>query len=126
MNGFSQLGQLSQGKAQLQSGRSNNATDRIKQATNGLDKQSESESGKGSFDKKLMDAAEKVEGYLVSFLMKQMRESVKDTGGMFKKGKAEKMFQSRLDDKLAQKMADSKDFGIAESVYNQFSADKAP
>lgn len=128
MSAFSELGQLGQSSARIQQSARSKTTDKMKQTMEGLSEESDSTTGQQSeknFDEELMDAAEKVEGYLLSFMMKQMRETIKDNGGMFEQSKAEKIFRSRLDSKLAQRMAESKNFGIAESVYDQFSADKA-
>lgn len=83
---------------------------------------SKSDSGSPEKNEKLMKAANKVEGFFISFMMKQMRDTVKHTEGLFDRGQAEKMFQSRLDNKYAKEIAKSKDFGLAESVYDQFSA----
>jgi Rod binding domain-containing protein len=83
---------------------------------------SSSPSTEGKKNEELMEAANKVEGFFISFMMKQMRNTVKKTEGLFKRGQAEKMFQSRLDNKYADKIAKSKDFGLAESVYDQFSS----
>jgi hypothetical protein len=74
-------------------------------------------------NEELWDAANKVEGFMIGFMMKQMRETVNRTEGLYERGKAEKMFRGRLDKKLAQRMAENKDFGIAETVYEQLSAD---
>lgn len=81
-----------------------------------------SSSTEGKKNEELMEAANKVEGFFISFMMKQMRDTVKKTEGLFKRGQAEKMFQSRLDNKYAEEVAKSKDFGLAESVYDQFSS----
>lgn len=127
MNNASQLGSsLGQLKARAQRNAANSTVDKMKDATEALGDQSKgNESGESSFDKELKDAAEKVEGYMISFMVKQMRKTVKRTEGLFDRGQAEKIFQSRLDDKLSNEMANSKDFGIAEAVYNQFSAGQA-
>ncbi|MFB6344861.1 MAG: rod-binding protein [bacterium] len=124
MNGSSALGSLGQLKTRAQQSATGNVAEKLQETSKSLNKETESSSdSKSSFDKELKDAAEKVEGYMISFMVKQMRKTVKRTEGLFKRGQAEKIFQSRLDDKLANNMAKSKDFGIAEAVYNQFSAD---
>jgi hypothetical protein len=82
----------------------------------------ESDSAPEKKDQELMKAANKVEGYFISFMMKKMRDTVKHTEGLFERGQAEKMFQSRLDNKYANKIAKSKNFGLAEAVYNQYSS----
>lgn len=127
MKGLSELSQLGARKAKLQQSKGNDTADKIRETAKGLQSGESEKSGEsGSFDQELKDAAEKVEGYMIGFMVKQMRKTVKRTEGLFERGQAEKMFQSQLDDKLANRMASSRDFGIAESVYNQFSADQAP
>lgn len=123
-SGLSTLNHLNQGRS---------AADRIESTAEkhdgdeksfSIDSSSSTSDSAGTEKKneKLMKAANKVEGFFISFMMKQMCDTVKHTEGLFDRGQAEKMFQSRLDNKYAEGIAKSKDFGLAESVYDQFSA----
>ena len=68
---------------------------------------------------KLKKVAEEMEGLFLNMLMKQMRETVPDSGYV-ERSEAEKMFQKQLDQRYAQDMAEDTDLGIAEAIYDQF------
>lgn len=111
-----------------------NQIKKVSDKVDGSDKNFKIESGDGSEspdsselserEKELKDAANEVEGFFVGFMMKQMRKTINRTEGLYDRGQGEKIFQERLDKKFAQKIADSSNLGIAEQVYEQFSADK--
>lgn len=72
---------------------------------------------------KLKNTAEKMEGMFVNMMMKEMRETVPEFSLGGKESQGKKMFQARLDRKYAEKMANSKDLGIANAVYEQFTGE---
>jgi len=110
-------------RSQAEKIKNDDKTFSVEQQAGGMKNSGTDESGSTSKkNPELMKAANKVEGFFISFMMKKMRDTVKHTEGLFKRGQAEKMFQSRLDNKYADKIAKSKDFGLAEAVYDQFSS----
>lgn len=99
---------------------------RNKAGSNDIAKSFLGDTGKAEGDtrkEKLKNTAEKMEGMFVNMMMKEMRETVPEfsVGGEQSQGK--KMFQARLDRKYAEKMAESKDLGIASAVYEQFTGE---
>jgi len=82
-------------------------------------------------DKALMDACKEFESYFIATLYKQMHDStdaITDSTGdtsddgtvnLFQKSNAEKMFQSMLDDQMAQSAAASGGIGLASFMFKQ-------
>ncbi len=67
---------------------------------------------------KLKKACKDFEALFVNQLMKEMRKTVKKSGFM-DGGNAEKIFQSMLDEKYAEAIADSGEMGLADMMYRQ-------
>lgn len=82
--------------------------------------ESESKSPKAKRSEKLMEVANKVEGMFIGMMMKRMRKTVMETKGAFDGGPGEKMFREQLDQKYSKQIAQSRRFGLAEQLYNQY------
>ena len=67
---------------------------------------------------KLKKACKDFEALFVNQLMKEMRKTVKKSG-FIDGGNAEKIFQSMLDEKYAEAIADSGNMGLADMMYRQ-------
>ena len=68
----------------------------------------------------LKKVASSFEGIFVGMLMKEMRSTVHDEGGIFKKSQAEEMFQDMLDQETAQNIGKTKSFGIADTFIKTY------
>jgi Rod binding domain-containing protein len=75
-------------------------------------------------DERLKKVSEKIEGMFMNMMVEEMRETVPETS-IAGDSPGKKMFQARLDRKYAKTMAKSKDFGIAEAIYEQFTGKSA-
>jgi peptidoglycan hydrolase FlgJ len=69
-------------------------------------------------DKRLKAVAAEFESFFISMLFKQMRKSIKGDH-LLSGGKAEEVFQTRLDDQMSVEMGKQGRFGIADIVFDQ-------
>lgn len=75
---------------------------------------------KTASQKSLMDAAEQFEAIFLYQLMSEMRRTVPDSD-LLGDRKAEKIFQSMLDQEMANHSAKSQSVGLATMIYEQMS-----
>ncbi len=75
---------------------------------------------------KLRKACADFEALLTQQMLATMRESTAEPEGLFKKSYGEKLFQSMMDQELAEKMATGKGSGFGDMLFEQLSkpADK--
>lgn len=72
-------------------------------------------------NKKLKEACEQVETYLLTSLFKQMKESTKMGEELIPKGDYEEMFEEQLIEKQCESMVKAGGIGLADSMYRQMS-----
>ncbi|WZL73632.1 rod-binding protein [Clostridiaceae bacterium 35-E11] len=70
--------------------------------------------------KKLQEACKQFEAVFLSMLMKDMRSTVQD-GGLMPKSNAREIFESMLDEKIAQEATKGPGIGLAQQMYKQLS-----
>ncbi|MBU0680919.1 MAG: rod-binding protein [Proteobacteria bacterium] len=77
-------------------------------------------------NQELRKACADFEALLTQQLLSAMRESTAETEGLFEKSYGEKMFQSMMDQELAEKMASGNGSGFGNMLFEQLSknADK--
>jgi len=68
--------------------------------------------------KALMEAAQQFEGLFLNMLLSEMRKTVPDTD-LFGDKRAEKLFQSMLDQEIADHSVKSQSLGLAKMIYDQ-------
>jgi flagellar protein FlgJ len=68
--------------------------------------------------RKLRDATEQFEAFFVGYLLKQMRKTGGD-GGFLAPSESEKMFRDMMDDETARSIGKTRQFGIADLLYDQ-------
>lgn len=71
-----------------------------------------------SSQKELKDTAEQFESLFIQQLLTQMRKTVPDSD-LFGDRKAEKLFESMLDEQLSIEMARSGGIGLSDIIYRQ-------
>jgi len=71
-------------------------------------------------DEKLKEACRELETVFVNMIFKRMRATVPQ-GGLVQENMGQEIFQSMLDEELAQKASDGEGIGIAKMLYNQLS-----
>jgi flagellar protein FlgJ len=69
--------------------------------------------------RKLRDATEQFEAFFVGYLLKQMRKTGGDDGGFLAPSESEKMFRDMMDDETARSIGKTRQFGIADLLYDQ-------
>ncbi len=75
---------------------------------------------KGEVSKeKLREVADMYEKHFLKEMLKQMKATVSEGTGMFKKNNAEKIFQEQLDDEYTTQWNKQGSFGLSDLVYNQ-------
>ncbi len=72
-------------------------------------------------DKKLREVSEEFEAIFVKQLLDGMEKTIDRKNSMFHGGNAEEIFRGMLNEKTAQNMAATGDFGIAKMLYEQLS-----
>lgn len=77
------------------------------------------EASKDQSDKEIKTAAKEMESYFINMLFKQMRKSVKSTGGLFEKSFAQETFEEMLDEQYADLATESGGIGLADAIYEQ-------
>lgn len=70
-------------------------------------------------DKKLKEACEEVEAYMLSSLFKQMKKSTEMGERLIPKSDYEEMFEEQVIDEQCKNMAKAGGVGLAESMYKQ-------
>ncbi|NLM39328.1 MAG: flagellar biosynthesis protein FlgJ [Firmicutes bacterium] len=71
-----------------------------------------------SSKKALQEASEQFESLFLNILLSEMRKTVPDNE-LFGGGRAEKIFQSMLDQEIADNAARSQSLGLAKMIYEQ-------
>lgn len=74
--------------------------------------------GKAGNDRELKAACEQFEAVFIKQMLSAMRRSV-EKSGLLEGGMAEDIFEDWLYDEYAQKMAQTGNFGLAESIFKQ-------
>lgn len=72
-------------------------------------------------DKKLKEACEQVETYMLTSIFKQMKESTKMGEELMPKGDYEEMFEDQLIEKQCESMVKAGGIGLADMMYKQMS-----
>ena len=68
--------------------------------------------------RKLKEACKQFEAIFIEYMLKTMRKTVQKSD-LFKREFAEEIYSSILDQKIAEKVADSKGLGLAELLYKE-------
>lgn len=68
---------------------------------------------------KLREVADMYEKHFIKEMMKQMKSTVSEGTGMFKKNNAEKIFQEQLDDEYSTQWNKQGRFGMSDMIYDQ-------
>lgn len=68
----------------------------------------------------LKKATEEFEAVFIQILLKTMRSTVQE-GGLVEKSQGRSMFEGMYDEELAKKMAEGRQMGIADMLYQQLS-----
>jgi peptidoglycan hydrolase FlgJ len=68
---------------------------------------------------KLKEVADMYEKHFIKEMMKQMKSTVVEGTGMFKKNNAEKIFQEQLDDEYSSEWNKQGSFGMSKLIYDQ-------
>ncbi len=69
---------------------------------------------------KLKEACKKFEAIFIEYMLKTMRKSIPKSN-LFKRENAEEIYTSLFDQKIAEKIAESKGLGISEILYEKLS-----
>lgn len=72
-------------------------------------------------DKKIKEACEQVETYMLTSIFKQMKESTKMGEELVPKGDYEEMFEDQLIEKQCESMVKAGGIGLADMMYKQMS-----
>lgn len=67
----------------------------------------------------LREATEQFEAFFVGYLLKQMRKTTGENGGLLPVSPAEKTFRDLLDDETAQTLSRTHQMGIADLLFAQ-------
>ncbi len=78
--------------------------------------------GGGHADPKLQEATREWEAFFVGYLLKQMRKTAGDGGGLFKPSEGEKMFRDMLDDETARSLSKTGGLGLADMLNRELGA----
>lgn len=70
-------------------------------------------------EKKIKEAAEKFEAFFLQLLLKEMRSAVPKYDEYLSSGHASEMYQSLLDEELAQEMARRNGFGLQQLITQE-------
>lgn len=76
-------------------------------------------------NKKLKEACEQIETYMLTSIFKQMKESTKMGEGLMPKGDYEEMFEDQLVEKQCENMVKAGGIGLADMMYRQMSMNTA-
>ncbi|NMB01104.1 MAG: hypothetical protein GX971_06220 [Firmicutes bacterium] len=85
-----------------------------------LDKAEELSKRQSSSQKALQDAAQQFEAIFLQLLMEEMRRTIPEND-LFGDRKAEKMFQSMLDQEMSINSSQAQSVGLAKLIYEQMS-----
>ena len=66
-------------------------------------------------------AAVEIEGFFLNMMLQEMRKTVPEAQGVFKRSSAEVMMQEMLDQKVAMDIAEAGGIGLANMLYKQLS-----
>ena len=69
---------------------------------------------------KLKEACKQFEAIFIEYMLKTMRKSVPKSA-LFKRENAEQIYTSLFDEKVAEKVAESKGLGLADMLYKELS-----
>jgi len=69
---------------------------------------------------RLREACKQFEALFIEYMLKTMRRSI-PKAGLFKRENAEKIYTSLFDQKVAERIAESKGIGISDILYKELS-----
>ena len=69
-------------------------------------------------------AAQQFETMLVRMMLKEMRETIPDEGGLIEKSAGERMFQDLMDDELAADLSQGMHLGLADALTRQLTRNR--
>lgn len=72
----------------------------------------------GSRDE-VRQAAIEMEGFFINMMLNEMRKTVPEPQGLFKRSQAEVMMREKLDQQISMDIAKSGGIGLADKIYNQ-------
>jgi len=75
--------------------------------------------GGGGIDPKLREATREWEAFFVGYLLKQMRKTAGEGGGLFTPSEGEKMFRDMLDDETARSLSKTDGLGLADMLNRE-------
>ncbi|NLM54085.1 MAG: hypothetical protein GX195_04045 [Firmicutes bacterium] len=73
---------------------------------------------RGNSKQALMDAAKQFEALFLNILLAEMRKTVPEND-LFGNNRAEKLFESMLDQEIAEQSVKSQSLGLAKMIYDQ-------
>jgi flagellar protein FlgJ len=71
----------------------------------------------------IQDAAEAFESYFIQIMLREMRRTIPDEGGLIPTSQAERVFTEMLDEEIAKEAARSGGIGLAQVIVNQMTRD---
>ena len=87
-------------------------------------KESDKASAKKQTNEELMDAAQQFEALFIQQMLSAMRDTVPESD-LLDGGFAQEVYEGMLDQEYSDQMAKTGSFGLADKIYEQFTADYA-
>ena len=71
----------------------------------------------------IREAAEAFESYFIQILLREMRRTIPDDGGLIPKSQAERIFTEMLDEEIAKEAARAGGIGLSQVIVQQLTRD---
>jgi len=71
----------------------------------------------------IQEAAEAFESYFLQIMLREMRKTIPDDGGIIPTSQAERIFTEMLDEEIAKEAARSGGIGLAQTIIQQMTRD---
>ena len=71
----------------------------------------------------IQEAAEAFESYFIQIMLREMRRTLSDDGGLIPRSQAERIFTDMLDEERAKEMARGGGIGLAQVIVQQMTRD---
>ena len=89
-----------------------------------LDSSAEIRTGMSDVERQaIQDAAEAFESYFLQIMLREMRRTIPDDGGLIPKSQAEQIFTEMLDEEIAIEAARAGGIGLADVIVQQMTRD---
>ena len=72
----------------------------------------------------IREAAEAFESYFIHIMLREMRRTIPDEGGLIPRSQAEKIFTDMLDEELAKEAARGGGIGLSDVIVQQLTRDR--